>query len=309
MAFVSKDTRGLLKELLAIDPLVKGDPDINVVRRTYDEVFAKWTAPAMAPTREDWIEGSGLPGKDKTLVVEPAGGKPPLANLIFLHGGGWMLGSPLAYAPLCRWISAYTGFRVLAPDYPLAPERPAPAATEALTSFMKWVAQTYPEFILLAGDSAGGQLAAVLSNRPPEGITVKAQALLYPVLDLRLDAEYKSRKKNGSGKYFLSNDAIVGASAAYCANDIGLAGSPEHTPMLETDFSKTPPTYLLAPELDPLFDETHAYADLLKQNGVTIQINVARGSIHGCVSFSSRLSEGMRTLKSSCDFLLKHTRR
>ena len=304
MAKPDKHTKALLQDLLKVSPLVNGDPDVNVVRSAYDETFAAWSAPPIKATREDWLAAEGLLNDDKALVVTPKDAPSPSSTLIFLHGGGWMLGSAFAYAPVARWISAFTGFRVVVPDYPLAPEHPAPAAIDALTRLLVWVKGEYGGDIMLAGDSAGGQLAAVLSNHPPEGVKISAQALYYPVLDLRADANYTSRRKNGGGKYFLSNDAIIGAAMAYCANLNEAELKPDYSPILERDFSKTPPTYLLAPELDPLHDEIFLYSETLKQHGVNTVLDIAKGSIHGCISFSGRSPEGLRALKQSCTFLM-----
>lgn len=304
MASPDKDTRALLKDLMKVSPLVNGDPDVNVIRSAYDETFAAWTASPSKATREDWLVAEGLLDGDRTLVVEPVSETPPSSTLVFLHGGGWMLGSALAYAPLCRWICAYTGFRVLAPNFPLVPEHPAPAAETAMITFLGWAQAKYGGDLMLAGDSAGGQIAAVLSNHPPEKIKIKAQALFYPVLDLRETANYKSRRKNGSGKYFLSHEAIVGAGMGYCANLSGAEATPQYSPVLETDFSHSPPTYLLAPELDPLHDEILLYADLLHRSGVETVLDIAKGSIHGCVSFSGRSSEGLRALERASRFLM-----
>lgn len=306
MASPSKQTKALLKDLLKVTPLIEGDPDVSVVRRAYDEVFSSWNAPPSKPTREDWVKVEGLLPDDRALVVEPVGTTPPVATLVFLHGGGWMLGSALAYAPMCRWICAHTGLRVIAPDFPLAPEHPAPAAEQAIQKLLNWVGDTFDGALVLAGDSAGAQIAAILSNSPPEGVNISAQALFYPVLDLRETTSYNSRRKYGGGKYFLSNEAIVGAAVGYCQNLEGAAASPKYSPVLETDFSRTPPTYILAPELDPLFDEAKLYADKLRQSGVATELDVAKGTIHGCISFSGRVDEGLRSLQSACAFITKH---
>ena len=304
MPKLDAETKAVLRDLKAIEPLTKGDPDISVVREAYDKGFAGWTAPADRPTNERWVGDCQLGGSHQALVIEPTHQEPGDTSLVIIHGGGWSLGNALCYAPLGRWLCGQTGMRVLVPDFPQAPEQPAPAAYEALLAFIAWVQASYGGAISLIGDSAGGNLAAVISNHPPEGVTIKAQALLYPVIDLRPDATYKSRRKYGRGNHFLTSDGIVGAAMQYCG-ELQLPKSPLLTPLLETDFSKTPPTVIMIPEFDPLYDECIAYGDLLKANGIETQIEIATGTIHGCASFGGRIPSGRRVLQSVCKLLFQ----
>ena len=112
---------------------------------------------------------------------------------------------------------AETVRRVIVPDVPQSPDSPSPAAYDALSGLLAWAASQYGQEISLMGDSAGGNLAAVLSNHPPSGLRIQKQVLLYPVLDLRPDTNYPSRKKFGRGRHFLTAEGIVGAAMQYCA--------------------------------------------------------------------------------------------
>lgn len=301
------ETRAVLRDLGDVAPLVEGDPDIAVVRRAYDDVFARWTAPPARPTGERWIGNCQLGDGNRALVIEPAESDPGAPTLVFIHGGGWSLGRAFCYAPLGRWLCAELGVRVLVPDFPQAPEHTAPAALTALSEFLVWASSEFGDSISLMGDSAGGNLAAVLSNDPPDGVSIKAQALLYPVIDLRPDANYRSRRRFGKGRHFLTVDAIVGAAMQY-AGDVS-PDSPRLTPLLAKDFSATPPTAILVPECDPLFDEGIAYGHMLGQHGVETKITIAKGTIHGCASFSGRIPSGEAALIETCRFLKGETRR
>ena len=302
MAKVDDDTKAVLRDLSSIEPLTKGDPDIAVVRSAYDEVFAAWTAPAKKKTKEWWVSGCGLGSNREALVIEPASHEPIAGTLILIHGGGWSLGNALGYAPLGRWLCAETGMRVLVPDFPQAPEHPSPAAFDALSEFLVWTASAFGNALKLIGDSAGGNLAAVLSNHPPEGIAITAQVLLYPVIDLRPDAVYRSRKKYGAGRHFLTTDGIVGAAMQYCG-DAQNPSSPFLTPLLEEDFSRTPPTMIMVPQFDPLQDECNAYGTLLQENDIETHFVFAEATIHGCASFSGRIGSGRAALVKACGFL------
>jgi acetyl esterase len=303
MSRVDSDTKAVLRDLDAIKPLSKGDPDIAVVRRAYDEVFAAWTAPALKKTNEHWVSNCALGADREALMIEPASSNPDIGTLVLIHGGGWSLGTAVSYAPLGRWLCAETGMRVLVPDFPQAPEHTAPAAFDALTSFLEWTASKYGSDISLVGDSAGGNLAAVLSNHPPDGVQIKTQILLYPVIDLRPDANYKSRIKFGRGRHFLTADGIAGAAAQYCGENVDPV-SPRVSPILEKNFVHTPPTRILIPEFDPLHDECLAYAQLLKKHQVETKVVVADGTIHGCASFNGRIRSARLALLEVCSALL-----
>jgi len=303
MAKPDRETEGVLKTLAQVKPLTSGDPDISVVRQAYDEVFAAWTAPTLKPTQERWTQAAS-PESRPCLVIEPAQASNNPFTLVFIHGGGWSLGTAISYAPLGRWLCAKTGMRVLVPDFPQAPEEPAPAARLALERTLSWAAEKFGDPVILAGDSAGGNLAAVLANHPPQYVSIAAQVLLYPVLDLRPDASYPSRRKYGRGRHFLTEAAILGAAMQYCGESESPA-SPLLSPILETDFSHTPQTVLLVSELDPLLDECLAYADQLKQRGLSVDVIIARRTIHGFGSFCGRISSGRKALESACDFLMK----
>lgn len=299
MAKLDRDTKAVLRDLNANQPLTKGNADIAVVRRAYDEVFSAWTAPPVRETNETWIANCGMGEHHRSLVIEPANGVPEPGALILIHGGGWSLGTALCYAPLGRWVCAETGRRVIVPDFPQAPESPAPAAYDALSGLLTWAAAQYGQEISLMGDSAGGNLAAVLSNRPPSGLRIQKLVLLYPVMDLRPDAKYASRKKFGRGRHFLTTEGIEGAAMQYCA-ETGGPGSPLISPILETDFGETPPTTILIPEFDPLRDECLVYAERLRANEIETQVIWAKGTIHGCASFSGRIQSGKEAMLTAC---------
>jgi acetyl esterase/lipase len=299
MAKLDGDTEAVLRDLNANHPLTNGDPDIAVMRRAYDEVFAAWTAPQRRKTNESWKANCGMGENHHALVIEPVEREPELGTLVLIHGGGWSLGTALSYAPLGRWICAETGQRVIVPDFPQAPEAPAPAAYDALSGMLTWTTSMYGHEISLLGDSAGGNLAAVLSNHPPSGLRIQKQVLLYPVLDLRPDAKYRSRKEFGHGRHFLTAEGIVGAAMQYCA-ETGDPNSPLISPILETDFRETPSTTILIPEFDPLRDECSAYAEILHAHEIETQIVWAEGTIHGCASFNGRIQSAREAMLQVC---------
>lgn len=297
-------TRAVLKDLAREHALTRGDDDIAVVRAAYDRVFGSWTACASKPTREDWtiVEGGGHRGR--ALIVEPVDAAATNGSVLFIHGGGWSLGSALCYAPLCRLLATEAGMRVIAPDFPQAPEHPFPAALDALGAFTVSIADKYRGPLFLAGDSAGGTLAAVLSLDARTASAVTGLALFYPVLDLRPGARYRSRRRLGSGKYFLSESGILGAAAMYCG-ETGDPDDPKISPILEPRVSELPPIFLLIPDLDPLKDECEQFAARLQKSRLLIEMFRAKNTIHGCVSFSGRIPQGLEGVRRAAAFIEK----
>lgn len=296
-----KATRAVLKDLAAEPALTRGSDDIAVVRAAYDRAFSSWTAGASVPTREDWIEIEADGHRTDALVVEPL--QPSTEGVIlFIHGGGWSLGSALSYAPLCRTIAAEAGMRVIAPDFPQAPENPFPAAYDLLVAVTGWVQGKFEGPRFLAGDSAGGTLAAAISLDSNVASGVSGQALFYPVMDLRPDAKYRSRRRFGSGKFFLSEAGILGAAAWYCGETNDPADS-RISPVLASNIDQSPPTFILLPDLDPLRDEGEKYAARLKRCSVPIELYRAKNTIHGCVSFSGRIPQARDGVRSAATFL------
>lgn len=294
-----KATQAVLKDLAKEHALTRGHEDIGVIRAVYDRVFSAWTAMSEKPTREDWVDIGST--NSKGLIVEPVD-VAPSGTILFIHGGGWSLGNALCYAPLCRLLAIETGLRVLAPDFPQAPEAPYPAALDMLLETTRWADRHYDGPLFLSGDSAGGTLCAVIAAELSDEAPIAGQALFYPVLDLRPDAQYRSRRKAGSGKYFLSEAGILGAAAGYCGEN-GNPASPKLSPILEPNLKRLPDTFLLVPDLDPLRDECERYGALLRKAGVKVDYVRARDTIHGCVSFSGRILQGLKGLKSAAQFL------
>lgn len=297
---VDSPTREVLKDLSNEPSLTSGSDDIDVVRATYDRVFSSWTAGASAPTREEWIEINADERRTNALIIEPL--KMAVGTILFFHGGGWSLGSALCYAPLCRAIAAESGMRVITPDFPKAPENPFPAAFDLLVAVTAWAENKFGGPIFLSGDSAGGTLAAAISVDQRVARSITGQALFYPVLDLRPNARYRSRRRFGSGKYFLSEAGILGAAAWYCG-DAGDPSDPKISPILAPNLDRTPPTFIMLPDLDPLKDEGEKYAALLKKNSVRIDMFRAKNTIHGCVSFSGRIPQGREGVQAAATFL------
>jgi acetyl esterase len=204
--------------------------------------------------------------------------------VLYCHGGGFIAGDLETHAYVCALLAMRIDAVVLGVHYRRAPENPYPAALEDCDAALAWlVAEAErvgadPRRIALAGDSAGGALAASLAIRCRDrgGPSLRAQALLYPVLD---DDDGRPSYLRGADP-FLTRDAMRGFLSAYLP-ERRMRASPEAIPMRVEDPRGLPPTYILAAELDPLRDEAHAYAAKLAASGVAIKLGEWPGTIHG----------------------------
>lgn len=202
--------------------------------------------------------------------------------VLFLHGGGFVIGDLDSHASLCAEIARMLDLPVVALDYRLAPEHPWPAAPDDAETAARWLAagpavlERGVTSLVLAGDSAGGALAIVtamaLRDRPA-GAPVIAQWPIYPVTDIT--REYPSHAEFADG-YLLNRESLAWFGEAYRAERASLRASP-----LLGDMAEMPPALVLTAGLDPLRDQGRAYAAALAQVGVAVTYREARGNVHG----------------------------
>jgi acetyl esterase len=224
-------------------------------------------------------------------VIRPAGtaSKKDLPAILFLHGGGWTVGTFETYEPLCRQIANATGNIVIWVRYRLAPEHPFPAAYDDARKSLRWVHANSnwlgidPRKISVVGDSAGGNLAAALCLAEREDhspFQPRAQILLYPCLDMR--ASLPSHRELAEG-YLLTADIY----RWYRQNYVGDFPKPTHwrlSPLFAHDVRKLPPAVVLYAGFDPLRDEAAAYAGRLRESGVPVESLYFADMIHGFIT-------------------------
>ena len=209
--------------------------------------------------------------------------------VIFYHGGGWATGSVEFYDNVTRALANKSGFIVVSVDYRLAPENPFPAAIDDAYAALEWVAKNAKEIggdprrIAVAGDSAGGNLAAViaLKARDENGPPISFQVLIYPVLNV-LSLHTKSYDAFAKGYYLLKDDMEYFRSL-YLPHKKDWT-NPYASPLLAKDVSKLPPALIITDEFDILRDEGEAYANRLKETGVPVRLSRYPGMIHGFIN-------------------------
>ena len=217
------------------------------------------------------VDLDGVPGR----LYEPTGAG--AGALVWLHGGGWAIGSLESHDPLCRALAARSGRAVVAVDYRLAPEHLHPAALEDAWTATRWAAQELGP-VAVGGDSAGGHLAAVVAVRARDrALPLKLQVLVVPVTDCSFDTG--SYAENGSG-YGLELATMEWFWNLYLP---GLAGAedPEVSPLRAPDLAGVAPAFVLTAEYDPLRDEGEAYAVRLGEAGVPVEHTRYDGMVHG----------------------------
>jgi acetyl esterase len=219
----------------------------------------------------------GAPASDAS-----AGGALPL--VAYLHGGGWVLGTLDAFDPVCRALANASGALVASIGYRLAPEHPFPAAPDDARAAVRWLAAHAEELgadparLGIAGDSAGGNLAAVTARRlrddgdPP----LRFQALIYPVCDSALNTP--SYRDNGAG-FGLSGESMKRYWELYLDGADGR--HPDASPLQAADLTGLPPAYVLTVRHDVLRDEGEAYARALEAAGVPVTLSRYDGAVHG----------------------------
>jgi acetyl esterase len=221
------------------------------------------------------------PRADGTPGGAPQTNRPP-GVVAYLHGGGWVMGTLESYDTPLRALANASGAIVAAVDYRLAPEHRFPAALDDSLAAIRWLAAHAGELggdgdrMALAGDSAGGNLAAVAARRLRGVLPLRAQALIYPVTDSALNTP--------SYRDFSDGHGLSAASMRRFWNlylDGAPGDDPDASPLRASDLAGVAPAYVLTAEEDVLRDEGEAYAAALREAGVATELVRWPGTIHG----------------------------
>ncbi len=219
----------------------------------------------------------------------------PLAGLVYFHGGGWVIGDLDTHDTLCRQIANAAGCAVISVDYRLGPEQKFPAAVEDAITATEWVAKHAADFgvdparLAVGGDSAGGNLAAVvaLHARDHAGPPIALQVLIYPGTDMSL--RHRSHRRYGEG-LFLTRSMIVWFRDHYLRTPADREDW-RASPLLALDFAGLPPAIVITAGLDPLVDEGEDYARKLIGAGVPVAVRRFPGQIHGFITMGRLIVE------------------
>jgi acetyl esterase len=243
------------------------------------------------------------------------GGRLPI--VLQFHGGGWVAGDLDTHDSIARSYAAQAGALVISVDYRRPPEHRFPTAVDDSFAAAEWAAAHGEELgadasrIAVAGDSAGGNLAAVVCQLAKQrgGPRIVYQALVYPTVDLRdpvITPLYESRAQFGGGEYFLSTRDMEWFRGLYLTDPAREAQDPRASPMAAPDLSGLPPALIVTAGCDPLRDEAKAYADRLTASGVAVEYRCFDGAIHACMSFAGAIPVGLDALSFVASRLKNH---
>lgn len=223
--------------------------------------------------------------RDDTLAGVPVRRYDPdpqtaLPTLVYLHGGGWVIGSRDSHDSVCRALAARTPCRVVSVDYRLAPEHPFPAGLEDGWAVLQAVAEdsgSRPPAV--GGDSSGGNLAAVLAVRARDaGLRLALQVLIYPVTDADLNTRSYQAYATGNG---MSRADMEWFWGHYMGDRDRF--QPEASPLRQSSLRGVAPAFVEVSEYDVLHDEGLAYADRLRDEGVPVEVVEQEGMLHGFI--------------------------
>ena len=274
-------------------------------------VMEQFNAPALE-TQEPTVARAGMEMMTAPSTVElheirevNAGGvagrlyrpndRKDLGLLVFYHGGGWVLGSMNTHDDVCRKLALAMGHAVLSVDYRLAPEFAFPEPLNDCIVALRWAHANATELgidatrIAVGGDSAGGNLAAVVANLQP--VPLKFQMLIYPVTDATRSSQ--SYKDNGEG-YRLTAAGMKWFCDHYLSGSMGTPTDPRVSPLFAdaTTLTSAPPAIVITAEYDPLRDEGEQYAHRLIEAGVACSLTRYYGQVHGFFSMSQYVDDG-----------------
>jgi acetyl esterase/lipase len=238
------------------------------------------------------IEDRTIDGDIRVRIYWPVAEAKDLPVVVFYHGGGFVIGDLDTHDGMTRLIAAQTGAIVVAVDYRLAPEHPFPAAVDDAFAALKWVAAhaeelgADPSRLAVAGDSAGGNLSAVVSQlaRDAGGPAIKFQLLWYPAT--AIDNSLPSMSQNAEAPVLSVGD-IQTFFRFYVGTDNFDDLPPTLAPARAENLAGLPAAYIAVAEFDPLRDDGVTYAELLRAAGVPVELHNAETLVHGYAAFST----------------------
>ena len=254
--------------------------------------------PAMESVRDIVIpsQAGGMPAR----VYSPSSTAPGV--VVYYHGGGWVVGSLDGWDPSVRALAAASGCDVVSVDYRLAPEHAFPAAADDAYDALVWVASAAGlaagRPIVVAGDSAGGNLATVAALRARDngGPAIALQVLVYPVVDFDMD---RRSYRQYDGEDLILNRRDMGWFWDRYAPDREARVNPYASPLRAPSLADLPAAYLITAEHDPLRDEGFAYADRLRDARVPVEHRHYGSQIHAFFSFTGVLDDADKAVSEA----------
>ena len=287
-------------------------PPLPELRQQLRVMVSLMDEPAPSLPRIEDIRIPGPAGEIPARLYSSTVEKRPQPTVAYFHGGGWVQGDLETHHGLCARLARHAGALVVAVDYRLAPEHKFPAAVDDCLAAYRWLRTKGRDLgadttkVAAAGDSAGGNLSAVVSQlAASSGVPVPTcQVLIYPAVDFSLDTESHRELADG---HVIPRDRILWYMEQYLkgeADKADLRASPLRAPSLKGQ----PPAMIVTAGFDPLRDEGRAYADRLREAGVDVVYREYSGQIHAFVSLTKAIPQGMACTLEIADYLRQRLR-
>jgi acetyl esterase len=282
-------------------------PPLPELRQQLRVMVSLMDEPAPSLPRIEDIRIPGPAGEIPARLYSSTVEKRPQPTVAYFHGGGWVQGDLETHHGLCARLARHAGALVVAVDYRLAPEHKFPAAVDDCLAAYRWLRTKGRDLgadttkVAVAGDSAGGNLSAVVSQlAASSGVPVPTcQVLIYPAVDFSLDTESHRELADG---HVIPRDRILWYMEQYLkgeADKADLRASPLRAPSLKGQ----PPAMIVTAGFDPLRDEGRAYGDRLREAGVDVVHREYTGQIHAFVSLTKAIPQGMACTLEIAEFL------
>lgn len=274
------------------------DPTVTELRAAHDREAPELAGPGPRLARVADLVMPGPHGWIPMRAYWPSDA-PDLPLIAYLHGGGWTVGSIASFDPVTRALAAASGAIVVSVGYRLAPEQTFPVPVDEAVAAVRWLAENAGLLgadgsrIAIAGDSAGGNLAAVAARRLRDegGPPLRMQALVYPVCDAALDTPSAERFAEGYG---FTAEAMRRYWELYLGDADG--SDPDASPLRADDLRGLPPAFVATAAADVLRDEGEAYGAALREAGVRATIRRYPGTVHGFWRWLARAQASRRAI-------------
>ncbi len=286
-----------------------GAPKVHELPVAQARAVFEAMAPQLDMAEEPMAEVSDrtipAPGGARAIrIYRPRAGMEDAPVVLFFHGGGWVIGSIATHDRVCRRLAAAADAIVVSLDYRLAPEHPFPAAVEDVLAALAWTGEGIRalggdrDAVFVAGDSAGGNLAAVaaLAARDDSHLpSLAGQLLFYPAVDLAGDHESRRRFAEG---YFLESQTMRWFVDKYVPDPAARADW-RASPLRAEDHRGLAPAFVLTAGFDPLWSEGQAYAKTLEAAGVPVTPSDWPGLIHGFLNMGGLVPAAGKALDAA----------
>lgn len=289
-----------------------GKMSLNDARNAYRQMGEDLGGKSVSIEQVEDLHAKGPAGLISIRIYRPEidhSGAIPV--IVYLHGGGWMWGDLDSHDKICRRLAHCSGCAVVAVEYRLAPEHPAPAASDDVIAAIFWLYSFANKLglnkqkIAIAGDSAGGNLAAIACQQLRDSdIQLKAQVLFYPATDLTPESDsFQSRRENAAIPPLPLNAVHIASQTYLSGFD---AYDPRVSPLQNPNLQGLPPALVIVGSCDVLLDDSKHYARALKDAGNETEYVEVSGMIHGFIEMAGVFNVSVDAIEQASSFLKNH---